>query len=465
MRYTEAVEYIDNIPSFAGKTKPENTREMLRRMGDPQERMKVIHVAGTNGKGSVCAFLSEILIRCGKMTGMFTSPHLVQMTERICINGQEVHPDEFVRAFERMKQIAQEMCADGFSHPAYFEWLFGMGMLIFAWHNVEYLVLETGLGGRMDCTNVIDHPLACVITSLSYDHMKYLGDTLEEIAAHKAGIIKERVPVIFDARCPETERVIREEAKRMHAPCFPLYEDMIRICSKTDKKIDFILNCRYDKKMLLSVSIPARYQVYNASLAVGAAELLAEQEGISVTKKEYRLAMEGKDITGKEQENRQSALRSALLISDETLRQAVSAARWPGRMEQVLPDVFLDGAHNEEGIRQFLLAMKDIAGNRPVSLLFSVMADKAYAGMIRMLSAQGNIVRITVTQTQGSRAVPVRELAREFCRYTDAAVLVAEDPGEAFLAALEKKEDGILFCAGSLYLIGEIKKTIRRLLC
>ena len=433
MRYTDAVNYIEGIPGFAGKTDLSNTRELLRRMGDSQEHMRVVHVAGTNGKGSVCAFLSEILGRCGKRVGMFTSPHLEEMTERIRICGQDVDREEFVRAFERMRQITEEMCADGFSHPAYFEWLFGMGMLIFAWHRVDVLVLEAGLGGLRDCTNVIAHPKACVITSVSHDHMKYLGNTLAEIAAHKAGIVKEAVPVIYDARCVQTGRVIRERAEAMHAPCIPFCDDMVRICAKSDKRIDFILNYSYDKTMSLSVPFPAMYQVCNASLAVLTAKVLAEQEGS--------------------------------IFPDEEIRLAVSETSWPGRMEQVRPDIFLDGAHNEEGIRQFLAARKDICGDRPASLLFSAMADKAYSGMIRLLCEQGDFRQITVTQVDTARAVPARVLAQEFRKHTGARVNIAGDPEKAFTDAAGGKGDGILFCAGSLYLIGEIKRIMRRQLC
>ena len=189
MDYTEAVAYIEETPKFTKKNKPENTWELIERIGHPERRMKVIHVAGTNGKGSVCAFLSSILTHAGYRTGLFTSPHLVNITERFQINGEEVSQECFTWAFEEVKRAVDAMIADGYAHPAYFELLFAAGLLIFQREQVEYLVLETGLGGRLDATNLVEHPIATVLTTISLDHMEYLGDTVANIAGEKAGII------------------------------------------------------------------------------------------------------------------------------------------------------------------------------------------------------------------------------------------------------------------------------------
>ena len=172
------------------KHPPEHTRELLSRLGNPQEGIKIIHVAGTNGKGSVCAYLNAMLLAGGKKTGLFTSPHLVRINERFQINGEDVSDEQFLDAFLKVEKAAKEYEAEGEGHPSYFETLFLMGMLIFKEAGVEYLVMETGLGGRLDATNVVEKPLACIITSISRDHTEYLGDTLEAIAGEKAGIIK-----------------------------------------------------------------------------------------------------------------------------------------------------------------------------------------------------------------------------------------------------------------------------------
>ena len=175
MNYTEAVDYIETIPKFTVKHPPEHTRELLSRLGNPQEGIKIIHVAGTNGKGSVCAYLNAMLLAGGKKTGLFTSPHLVRINERFQINGEDVSDEQFLDAFLKVEKAAKEYEAEGEGHPSYFETLFLMGMLIFKEAGVEYLVMETGLGGRLDATNVVEKPLACIITSISRDHTEYLG--------------------------------------------------------------------------------------------------------------------------------------------------------------------------------------------------------------------------------------------------------------------------------------------------
>ncbi len=435
MNYTEAVAYIEDIPKFTKKNKPENTLEMIRRLGRPERNMKVIHVAGTNGKGSVCAFLSSILTGAGKRTGLFTSPHLVEITERFQINGEQVRQEIFAEAFTRVKQVVDEMIADGYAHPAYFELLFGVGLLIFEREQVEYLVMETGLGGRLDATNLVEHPIVTVLTSISMDHMEYLGDTVEQIAWEKAGIIKEGVPVVYDGRVPAVEQVIRKEAAQKHAKAYPYYADMAEILGKTDKSIDFILNYRYDDEtgqerassMKITVPYLAEYQLVNSSLAV--------------------LAMRAVD--------------PGCTVSDEEIARAICQTRWQGRMETVLPGVVLDGAHNADGIREFIRTVTEVQERKDVSLLFSAVADKEYEKMIREICEEAHFSRVTVTQVGGSRVVPAGQLAEVFRKYTEAPVTAYADVAEAFEAALAGRGDGMLFCAGSLYLVGELKSCLR----
>ena len=200
MNYKEIVDYIEEIPKFTSKNPLEHTKNLLARLGNPQNDRKVIHVAGTNGKGSVCAYLDSMLRTGGYHVGLFTSPHLVKINERFKIDGVMVSDEQFVKAFEKVRTIIKEAQADGLDHPSYFETLFLMCMVIFQEAQVEYVVLETGLGGRLDATNTVDKPLACIITSISKDHVEYLGDTITQIAGEKAGIIKPGVPVIYDGK-------------------------------------------------------------------------------------------------------------------------------------------------------------------------------------------------------------------------------------------------------------------------
>ena len=222
LNYKEIVDYIEEIPKFTTKNPLDHTKELLARLGNPQNQQKVIHVAGTNGKGSVCAYLDSMLRAGGYCVGLFTSPHLVKINERFKINGQMISDDTFVQAFEQIKRIIDEAVAEGLDHPSYFETLFLMGMVIFQKAGVDYVVLETGLGGRLDATNTVDQPLACIITSISLDHVEYLGDTIEKIAGEKAGIIKPKVPVIYDGHNAEAARVIKARAKALDSPSYAL---------------------------------------------------------------------------------------------------------------------------------------------------------------------------------------------------------------------------------------------------
>ncbi len=424
--YEQAVDYIESVPKFAKKNKPENTWELLRRLGHPQREMKVIHVAGTNGKGSVCAFLASVLMQAGRKTGLFTSPHLVEITERMVIQGEQADKESFARAFSRVKHTVEQMEKDGFYHPAYFELLFAVGLLLFQEAGIEYLVLETGLGGRLDATNLVERPAVTVITSIGMDHMEYLGDTLEKIAGEKAGIIKEGVPVVYDARNETAAAVIRQEAEKKHAPQYPCDASMWRICSKTDKSIDFILDNRYYERMRVTVPYLAEYQVVNSTLALTALRALDP---------------------GKE-------------ISDETAAAGISKTRWAGRMETVLPGVVLDGAHNEDGIRELIHTVKSVRERMPVSLLFSAVSDKEHEKMIETICQAVDLSFVVVTEVGGYREVPAAELGVEFSRHTKAPVYVQPDVREAFKEALKQRGESMLFCAGSLYLVGEIKAAL-----
>ncbi len=429
MNYQEAVDFINDVPRFTTKNKPENTIELIERLGRPDRKMKLIHVAGTNGKGSVCAFLASTLQHAGYRVGLFTSPHLVTINERFQINQIPVSDETFLQAFLKVKRVIEEMTADGFCHPTYFEILFAVCMVIFGDAGLDYAVLETGLGGRLDATNVIEHPQAVVLTSISLDHMEYLGNTVEQIAWEKAGIIKEGVPVIYDGRNPSIEAVIRREAARKHARPIPYKESFSKICGRGEKTIDFSVQSGYYEGTVITVPYVADYQVVNSSLALLALEVLDP---------EHRIPQE------------------------ETVAAGIAETRWQGRMETVLPGVIVDGAHNEAGIEEFIKTVKQIHQTKRVTLLFSAVVEKEYDQMIRTICEETALDEVIVTQIAGSRIVPASQLAGLFREYTDAPVTAVEDIGDAFALARERKGDGVLFCAGSLYLVGEIKARLRR---
>lgn len=434
MQYKEIVSYIADIPKFTTKHSLEHTREFIRRLGNPCHDKKVIHVAGTNGKGSVCAFMQAILLCEGKRTGLFTSPHLVKINERIQVNGIPVTDEEFVSGFERVKQVVDQMEAEGIPHPSYFEFLYGIGMVLFEEKKVEYLILETGLGGRLDATNSFETPIMTVITSIGMDHMGILGNTIEEIAAEKAGIIKEGVPVWYDGTSGEADTVICAKAKEKHAPCRKIGKDAFEIRKITDKQVAFWIRNAYDKNTVWTVSSTGVYQAMNATLALGAiSEILGKPSD-----------------AGKWQ-------------------KALEEARWPGRMEEVRPGVILDGAHNFPAILQFTESLRrqkeyfaqtgEQSGKTVV--LFSAVEDKDYEQMIHTLCKERLADCYIVTKLADKRGASMEALAELFRTCTDRPVYTEDTLKGAFHKAMEEKgTKGRLYCLGSLYLIGELKGLI-----
>ena len=423
MNYTEAVDYIETIPKFTVKHPPEHTRELLSRLGNPQEGIKIIHVAGTNGKGSVCAYLNAMLLAGGKKTGLFTSPHLVRINERFQINGEDVSDEQFLDAFLKVEKAAKEYEAEGEGHPSYFETLFLMGMLIFKEAGVEYLVMETGLGGRLDATNVGEKPLACIITSISRDHTEYLGDTLEAIAGEKAGIIKAGVPVIYDASQPGPASVIAAKAKEMGSPAWPMEPSFYEMKTQSREGITFTFAYPGGEKAELAIPYVAKYQMMNASLAFYTMHILQDVHD----------------------------------IPKNVLAEGLSKIKWPCRMEMAAPGVIIDGAHNEDGIAQFVSTAGYFAKENEITILFTAVADKHYHEMIGEICEGIHPSHVVATQIDGSRVVPAEVLAEDFRKAGCTDVCAEPEIGAAYEKALGKKGSGMLFCVGSLYLAGELK--------
>lgn len=430
MNYEEAVAYIEETPKFTTKNKLSHTKECLERLGNPEKKFKVIHVAGTNGKGSTCAFLTSIFREAGYSCGLFTSPHLVVINERFQINEKNIDNQAFMSAFEKVKALADELVAEGSYHPTYFEMLFLMGMVIFAEAGVDYVMLETGLGGRLDATTAVEEPAACVITSISFDHMQYLGNTIAEIAGEKAGIIVPGVPVIYDGNNPEAAKVIRKQAEALGSPYYEVKKENTEILRNTSAGIDFCMENEYYGNTAFSIPFIAGYQVMNAALALKTAEVL-------------------KDMVN--------------LPKDSVLR-GLRETRWQGRMETVLPGVIVDGAHNEDGVEKFVETAEHFQKDYPLTLLFSAVDDKDYTDMIRTVAGRIRFQHVIVTQVGGYRKVPSEQLADIFRKEGCLCAESCEDVESSFRRALEYRgKEGMLFCVGSLYLVGEIKAIIQKM--
>lgn len=442
LTYEETVAYILDIPRFTKKNEISHTREFLRRLKDPQDSFPVIHVAGSNGKGSVCAFLDSVLRESGLKTGLFTSPHLISIRERFRIQGEPCTREQFLAAEQIVRSVVQGMQRDGLAHPTFFEYIFAIGMVLFRQAGVDCAVLETGMGGRLDATNVVKHPILTVITSISLEHTEILGDTIEAIAAEKAGIIKSGVPVLFDGNEPKATPVILQAARKKQAPAEEISMGNIKILLNDGKHIDFSLENGYDVTNV-RIPFPAEYQVRNGALALAAVNRL-------------------KDIWE---------------ISDEAAARGFQNAKWPGRMEELYPDVYLDGAHNISGVQAFLEAAGRVAES-PSILLFSMVKEKNYQEALGMICQVGNWEEIILTQiSDNPRALSAEQLRQGLPpgyaaagegdgKHLDAdeerqkvKILTIKEPREALAQAMADKKPGQkLFCAGSLYLIGELEK-------
>ena len=424
----KARDYLLGIPHW---TKKKNTldevRHFLKELGNPDEQLNIIHVAGTNGKGSVCADLTAMLMEAGYHVGTFVSPHLTDVTERFLVDGVPVEEAGFSESFARVKAVTDRLTAEGYAHPTFFEFVFLMAMDLYGRGKPDFVVLETGLGGRLDTTNVIRHPLACVITSISLDHTQYLGDTVELIAAEKAGIIKPGIPVVYDNNDRAAGAVIAAAADRLGSAAYGLTAE----------------------DSCWGVSFAAPYQAMNAALAVKVLEIL-EIEGVNA----------------------------------EVCRKALASVHWTGRMQQVAPDVWVDGAHNPGGIRAFIQAVKaqnglavqekqsaqqpdqgeqNAADMHPqIQLLFAAVSDKDYHEMIRLLCTELSPERVTVVQLKSERGLQADALARQFEDAGCSHVTAFDSTKDALKHVLsEKKEGDHLYMVGSLYLIGEILEDLK----
>ena len=427
--YEEAAAYIEEIPKFTKKHTLEHTKTFLKRLGNPAADRKIVHVAGTNGKGSVCAYLQAILMAEGKRTGFFTSPHLVSVNERIRVDNIQIDNETFLKVFRKVLKIVRQMVEDGIEHPSYFEFLFGMGMTAFAETDVEYIILETGLGGRLDATNAIDNPALAIITSISLDHTAILGDTIEKIAGEKAGIIKPGVPVFFDGSSKKAAEVIKAKAAELGVSCREVTKNAYEIQEVHRKYIAFSRRSAYDKDVIFQVPMCGCYQAMNAELALEASEYLLAGEEIHM----------------------------------DRWKEALAELHWEGRMERVGAHITVDGAHNPGAMEAFVESVKalDESERREMVLLFSAVSDKKYDQMIEYLCENLDVKAYVVTQIEDERGVPAEELADVFRRYTDRPVYCKERLEDAVRTAMnERGETGEIYCLGSLYLVGMMKKLL-----
>lgn len=422
MEYSEIKAFLNDTPQYGETTGVERAGKLLELLGNPDKNLKIIHIAGTNGKGSVCSYIDDILKKSGYKTGLFTSPHLVTIRERIQVDGELISREDFTQYFNKVYETAR---ANNLK-LAYFDFFFGAAMLYFDKYKVDYVVLETGLGGSLDATNAVHNPLCCVITTISLEHTAILGDTIKKIAEQKAGIIKQGVPVVY-ADDNEASGVIEDIAHSKNSYCYGVSPQQYQIIKNFNGCIDFSLHNEYYINNCLRLATPAIYQVENVSIAITVCRLLKHLYHID--------------------------------IKDSAIVDSAGSHIWQGRMEKLTDNIYVDGAHNPQGIQSFVNSVNGMYADSTdkAALLFSVVSDKNFEQMISILCGCKVFARIAITVTGGIRHLDKEYISAAFKRHTDIEVEVYDSAKEAVLAL---KNEPMVFCTGSLYLVADIRKVL-----
>lgn len=422
MTYQEALTYIHSISWRGSKPGLERISGMMEQLGNVQEDLKFIHIAGTNGKGSVSAMLSSVLTAAGYRTGLFISPYIMRFNERMQVNGVPISDEELAEIVTEVQPVAESMA----ERPTEFEIITAAAFLWFARQKCDIVVLETGLGGRLDATNLISKNVCAVITNLGMDHMEYLGNTLGEIAGEKCGILKPGCPVVAYRSAPEAMKVIRARAKELECPVRTADFGKIKALSADLQGQTF----QYKQFPELTVHLLGAHQLKNAAVAL---------ETISVLRK------------------------AGWEIPDEAVVQGMDATRWPGRFEvlQDNPLVIVDGAHNPQGVESLIAAVKEYLPGQHIVCVTGVLADKDWKPMMdRLKTVVSDFVAVT---PDSPRALGNVRLAR-YLTDREHWVSVADDVEKGLTGALEraKATGGMVLACGSLYMAADVRRFFGR---
>jgi dihydrofolate synthase/folylpolyglutamate synthase len=418
-------DYLGHLQHFGIKLGLENIATLCAALGDPQDRFPSVHVAGTNGKGSVSAVLAGIMKEHGFRTGLYTSPHLACVEERIRIDGAAIPPRRFRELLTGLKAAIDGLMAGGrlAYHPTYFEVLTALAFLEFAERNVDVAVLEVGMGGRFDATNVV-RPLVSVITTIAKDHEKHLGSRLRSIAFEKAGIIKSGVPVVCGVRSGDALREIRRAAREREAPIVEVFGRGRTLEARPSRRGFRFVYVGERGRYAFSPALAGRHQGHNAAVAIATAEVVS---------------------------------RTWKPLDKAKIIKAVRETRWEGRLETVAgrPLVLLDGAHNVEGAEALAAYIKETV-RRPVVLVFAAMQDKDIRAMARLLFPLCETV--ILTRVPYKRSATPEELAAAAPPFNGRVLLEPDTRKAVALALSESRGRTPVVIAGSLFLIGEVKR-------
>lgn len=421
MNFDTAIEYIHNTLKFGSKLGLHNITSLLCRMGNPHMDLKFIHVAGTNGKGSTTAFISSILQAAGYRTGIFTSPYLVRFTERIRIGDEEISHEALGRITAFVKEKVDEMVSDGENHPTEFEIVTAIGFQFFKERACDIVVLEVGLGGRYDSTNVVEKPEVAAITTISYDHMDILGETLPKIAYEKAGIIKCGGDVVLYPQDEDVNTVIQEVCREKGAPLWRL--DLKQLIPGNygidGQAFD------YGELKNLRIGLLGDHQICNAAMAV---EVIRVLQG------------------------------RGFVLSEEALRRGLASAKWPGRFEVVhqKPLFIIDGAHNDQGAGVLVHGLKKYFPGKKIHFIFGALRDKEISKILKKIQPLAHtIITVTTNNTKAMNSGELLKYVNGYCHHTIASDTIREAIGQSLSIA---GEDDVICAFGSLYYIGEIRE-------
>ncbi len=421
MNYNDAIDYIHNSLKFGIKLGLSNMNALMELLGNPHKDIKCVHVAGTNGKGSVVAFLSEILIKAGYTVGTFTSPYIERFSERIRVNGEEISSEEIAELVEKIKEKADYIAHTKQGNLTEFEIVTAIAFMYFSQKKCDIVILESGLGGRSDSTNIIDTPLLSIITTISYDHTEILGNTLTEIAYEKAGIIKKGSDVLIYPQPDEVKKVIYDVAENIDAEITQADFNEIRSMKNDIKGSEFSFG-DYDD---LKIRLLGNYQVKNAVMAILACEIL--------NKKGFE-------------------------ISKDNIKEGLFGTKWPGRFEILCeePLFIIDGAHNPEGAESLAENIRQYFPDKKIIFILGVMKDKDYKKIVETVAPLAKMfVTVTPSNKRALSAEELGEITDNYCNNT----IIGDTINMAVLGAINfAQSDDVIIAFGSLYYIGEIRK-------
>lgn len=422
MTVEQAMEFLNGAKKFGSVLGLDTITRLMHELGDPQDGLQYVHIAGTNGKGSTAAFVSSVLCSAGYNTGLYISPFIQRFGERMCFNGQQITDSELAECTQKVKEATEKIVSEGFQHPTEFELITAAGFLFFAEKSCDIVVLEVGLGGRMDATNVIKSPLAAVITNIGFDHTEYLGNTLEKIAWEKAGIIKPGCEVVLYAQSEEVENKIKEVCLERGASLTLADASLAKISQVAPDKTVFTYRGLED----IQLSMAGMYQVPNAVTAIEALNVL-RKKGFNIPEKAYR----------------------------DGLKRAVNIGRF--ELMRKDPVVMVDGAHNPQGVNALIETLQTVFPGEKIKFIVGMLADKDYETSIKTLAP---LAKSFATITPPSeRALDSYSMAARIKELTGLDAVAYDSPEIALDTQIASAgKDEIICVLGSLYQVGKVRE-------